>query len=134
MGSVLLCLFAVCLYVTPLLPRSWSTHLNSPKKFATRCRSHGFAMSQTCPILLKNQKKNAMMKSLLLTPVTCPGPERCHHVGRWFPMLGFDPESNAHQLQQSINEAAKKNSKFTPKNICRRAWETHFCKMRILAE
>ena len=74
-----------------------------------------------------------MMKSLLLTPVACPGPGRCHHVARMFPMLGLDAHSDTQQLQANIRRSVNKNKRVQPKNSFQRAWATHFCKMRLLA-
>lgn len=42
-----------------------------------------------CPSMAENAEENAMMKSILLTPITCPGKDFCHHVCRFNPILGF---------------------------------------------
>ena len=44
-----------------------------------------------CPSMAENEEENAMMKSLLLTPVACPGRGWCHHVCRFNPALGMAP-------------------------------------------
>ena len=58
--------------------------------------------SFNCPNMSQKPEENAMMKSLLLTPVACPGPGRCHHVARMFPMLGLDAHSDLHELQKTV--------------------------------
>lgn len=79
-----------------------------------------------CPSLVQNPEDNAMMKAFLLTPASCPGPERCHHVSRFFPHVGMAADGEPHLLREATKTAKRR---FGKKNKIK----THVVRMRQLA-
>ena len=85
-----------------------------------------------CPSLLQNPEENAMMKSLLLTQSCCTGTNRCHHVGRFFPHLGFAADESPDVLRENFKKN-RKEQRCKLKIGFQRAWKTHLVRMQQLA-
>eukprot|EP00438_Fugacium_kawagutii_P008273 Skav206546 [mRNA] locus=scaffold504:308454:314438:- [translate_table: standard] len=87
--------------------------------------------SYSCPNYAQNPEENSMMKALLLTPTECPGPGKCHHVARFFPLLGLAKTESPEKLCASL----RKKSRAMKQGISfKRNWDIHFLRMRQLAD
>ncbi|CAE7160870.1 unnamed protein product [Symbiodinium necroappetens] len=73
-----------------------------------------------CPSMTEDPEGNAMMKGLLFQAVACPGPNFCHHVMRFQPLLG---------AAQEHAETIHKPSSFTFES----AWRVERARVELLA-
>ena len=76
-----------------------------------------------CPSEQQNAEENALMKSLLLVPIRCPGQGFCHHVCRFNPLLGLEGTPDVMQ-----------RGRMTQRASFLKAWRVHWRKIRQAAQ